>query len=287
MVKVLVRCPSCSKQGRIELAEDSAKEAQKGLLAVNVAENMICPHSFVAYLDKNLQVRNYFIADFEIQIPENAQVQESGTDQLASTDLIDLDLLRMNITSSTITWILRALFLKKKIVFISDQEFLYNHIQNFFKFVTQNSFESNITLLPIVEYMKNKKKYKQHVVFGRNEILRDDMQLIDPKKMKFETKIVDKFFAEQELMSSLIIFKNEIKKVYDTATAIADYLKDYITSNQKKDSFSTKLILDYLSTNKGIKISSQYLNYLLEIVEYYFKVPLPDSSGVGDFLGFI
>ncbi len=288
MVKhVLIRCPSCSKQGRIDLADDSAKDAQKGLLAVNVAPNMICEHSFVAYLDKNLQARNYFIADFEIQIPETTTSQPSEASLQTSTDLIDLDLLRMNIPPAIITWITRAIFLKRNIVFISDQDFLYNHIQNFFKFITQNSFESKIIILPIVDYMKRKNDYKDFVVFGRNEILRDDDHLIETQKMKFENKIVEKFFAESELMSSLIILKNEFIKVYDSAKTIVEFLKNFDSSKAKKGEFTTKIILDHLAQNKGMKISSQYLNFLLEIVEHYFGVPLPDTSGVSDFLGFI
>jgi len=287
MVKILLRCPVCSKQGRIELADDSGQKAQKGLLAVNVSENMICEHSFVAYLDKNLKVRNYFTADFEIQVPQESTAQATTADQFASTDLIDLDLLRMNITPRIITWIIRAIFLKKKVVFISDQDFLYNHILNFFKFVTQNSFKYELVILPIVDYMKNKEQYQNYVVFGRNEILRDDDELIDPKKTKFENKIVEKFFEESELMSSLIILKNEIMKVYDVSTKIGDYLKNFDVSTLEKDSFSTKLILDYLADTFDLKISSQYLNFLLEIVELYFDVPLPEASGVSDFLGFI
>ena len=153
-MKVLLRCPSCHKQGRMEFADDSAKKTRKGLLAVNVAPNMICEHSFIAYLDKNLAVRNYFTADFEIEIPDQPLEQVSETDQLVSTDLIDLDLLRLNITPTLITWIIKSIFMKKQIIVISDQEFLYNHYINFFKFITQKSFGIDFKMLSIVDYIR-------------------------------------------------------------------------------------------------------------------------------------
>ena len=80
-------------------------------------------------------------------------------------------------------------------------------------YVSRDTFEYDITLLPIDDYMKTKKRYKVHLVLGRNEVLRDDDKIIDLKGLKTEKKIVDKFFGETNLMSSLIILKNEISKI--------------------------------------------------------------------------
>ena len=54
MVKIEIRCPKCSKRNKIEVSEEEVKNTTRGLYAVNVSEGIICEHSFVAYLDKNL-----------------------------------------------------------------------------------------------------------------------------------------------------------------------------------------------------------------------------------------
>ena len=44
------------------------KDVKRGLLAVNIPQNVICSHSFIVYIDKNLVIRDYFIADYQLQI---------------------------------------------------------------------------------------------------------------------------------------------------------------------------------------------------------------------------
>ena len=70
MKKLEVRCPSCSNIGYIEISEEEVEKAARGIFAVNISEGIACEHSFVAYIDKNLSVRDTFIADFQLELPE-------------------------------------------------------------------------------------------------------------------------------------------------------------------------------------------------------------------------
>ena len=70
MAKIEVRCPVCSNWDNIEISDDATKNVAKGLLAVHLAAGMICEHGFIAYVDKNLIVRDCLIADFNIEAPE-------------------------------------------------------------------------------------------------------------------------------------------------------------------------------------------------------------------------
>ncbi|MFX1394960.1 MAG: hypothetical protein ACFFAH_15510, partial [Promethearchaeota archaeon] len=65
MNKVQINCPICSKTGSIEISHNILKDSLRGLLAINIAKDIICSHSFIAYIDKNLNVRDYFVADFQ------------------------------------------------------------------------------------------------------------------------------------------------------------------------------------------------------------------------------
>ncbi|HEY0088616.1 MAG TPA: hypothetical protein VGB37_07220, partial [Candidatus Lokiarchaeia archaeon] len=70
MPSVKINCPICEKKGTIDVSQEIMKNVSRGLLAVNIAKEIVCSHSFVAYIDKNFNVRDYFTADFQIEIPE-------------------------------------------------------------------------------------------------------------------------------------------------------------------------------------------------------------------------
>ncbi|GAG34301.1 unnamed protein product, partial [marine sediment metagenome] len=77
MTIIQITCPSCKKKGNIEISDDAIKNVSRGLLAINVASNIICDHSFITYVDKNLSIRDYFIADFQIEIPDIAPTEDT------------------------------------------------------------------------------------------------------------------------------------------------------------------------------------------------------------------
>ena len=114
MVKVEIRCPTCSKRNKIEVPEEEVKNTTRGLYAVNVSEGIVCEHSFIAYLDKNLAVRDTFMADFQIILPEQDEQEEGKPGGAKPGEGIDLDLIKINFTASIFAYILRAIVLKKK-----------------------------------------------------------------------------------------------------------------------------------------------------------------------------
>jgi hypothetical protein len=89
MAKVEIRCPSCAKIGKIEIKESILSQSIRGITAVNIPENLICEHSFIAYIDKNLAVRDCFIADFQIEIPQLENDQKIKRIDVPDSDFID------------------------------------------------------------------------------------------------------------------------------------------------------------------------------------------------------
>ncbi|MFX1260360.1 MAG: hypothetical protein ACFFAN_21120 [Promethearchaeota archaeon] len=282
MVKVKIHCPSCSKMGNIEIEENIIAESKRGISAVNVAEHLICPHSFVAYIDKNLNVRDYFITDFKIQLPEMDVEHKITEKEIPGKDEIDIYLITLNLSALWLTFIIRAGFLKKKILILNKFEILNDHIIKFFKFIFQDSFEIDIAIDIKEKYKINKKTYKDYIVIDGNNVIADNGKIMRQRTIKIERAIVQKFLAEDDPKISLIIIKNEIQKAYELSKSIVEY------NNNLKDNeeLTSKKILDYFSEDLGIKLSSQYLNFLFEIIENYFKVQLSISSDVVNFLGF-
>lgn len=271
MIKIEIRCPTCSKKGTLEISEAVMKNVTRGLLAVNVAET-VCSHSFIAYIDKNLKIRDYFIADFKIQLPQMDIKKELEETKLLDFNDIDVDLIRINLLPLTLTFIIRSCFLKKKIVILNNKEFLNRHLYNFFNFIFQNSFDINISITTKGEYKINKKNYQNCIVLDSKNIVRDKEKIIDPKKLKIERNIVLKFFTDFELNPTLILLKNEIQKAYLLSKSISEFVKNL----KKEEKINIVRIINNLKTIYKIqKIPIPYINFLIEIVKYYFEIDVP------------
>ncbi len=273
MPQIQIRCPSCNTNGIIEVEDNALKNVTRGLLAVYVKVNTICEHSFITYVDKNLKIRDYFITDFQIEIPEKIPF-EKIEEQIPESKIINLDLIKLNLPAILITYVIKSIFLKRKIVLIFEEEFLYSHIINFFKYITQDLFEINISIISNEEYNANSKTYKDFMVFDGNEIIRNVKKSINPKKLAVEKQIVYNFFSEVDGDSALILLRNDIQRAFMLSKAIVD-----IIQNQKRDEKINILkISKELEDTYQIKLDSKYLNLLIEIVRYYFKIDVPNIS---------
>jgi hypothetical protein len=274
MGSVEIRCPTCGKVGNVEVAEEFMKSVSRGLLAINVATKIICKHSFIAYVDKNLAVRDYFVADFQIEILEITPFKSYDDKIIPEKDIVDVDLIKLNLNASLLSYILKSIFSKQKIVLIVEQSFLHAHILNFFKYITKNTFEIDLNLISIETYKKNKKEFTDCMVFRENEILVNNKKTINSKKLYIEKEIVYKFLSERELGFSYLKLKNEIQKAYDFSKLIFDFI-----TNSKKDEKPNALkIRSFLEEAYKIKISPLYMNFLIEILKYYFGISIPSLS---------
>ncbi|NVM37648.1 MAG: hypothetical protein HWN81_18790 [Candidatus Lokiarchaeota archaeon] len=282
MAKPQIRCPICSKWKFIEIADDVTKNVAKGLLAINIAAGMICDHSFIAYIDKNLTVRDCLVADFKIELPRSAPTEETEEDASPETDRIKFDLIKLNIPELLMAYVIKAILYGRKTVLILDQEFLFNHIKNFFRYVFDKSFEFDMEIILEEEHKRNEGKYKEFLVFKKLEVIRDKNKIIDPKKLDLEKAIVHKFFAEYDLIAGLNSIRNKLNKIYEFSKDIAELIE-----NHKEKPITSKILINHISEAYGEKIQMPYLNYLIDIVRYYFKVEVPKIDGVSNLLGFL
>jgi hypothetical protein len=282
MAKLEIRCPTCSARGHIDISEEALNNVTKGLLAVNIAVGMVCEHSFVAYVDKNMQIRDYFIADFQIQIPEGSASEKPKDKIIPETESLDIDLIRINIPALLIAHVIRASFFGKKIIILSDQDFLYNHIANFFKFISRDSFVLDISIISGEEYKNNKKIYKDALVLEGIKVVRDPDKIISSRKLELEKSIAEKFLSEYDLMTSLIVIRNEIHKMYEHSKSIAEFIQ-----NSQNKAITSKMIIDHVAETHDEQLKMPQLNFLLDIVRSYFKVEIPPIDGVSDLLGFL
>ena len=278
MVKLEVRCPICSKRGNIEVSEEEVKNSTRGLFAVNIPEDVICLHSFIAYVDKNLTIRDTYTADFQIELPDFESKEGEGMDT-SITEVIDVSLIKLNLTGSNLAYIFRAMIYKNNIAIISDQDFLFDKFTQFFDYITQDSYNLNIEFISQKNYKKE--NFNDFVVLKGSEVLNDPEKLFNKKKLDVEKTIAQRFITEYEPTSSLIILKNELKKTYELSNSIIKIIQKL---KKGKKVYSRQIIED-LEKSHNVKISMPYLDFLYEIVENYFNVEIPKSSNISNFLG--
>ena len=276
MVKVEFRCPSCNKIGILDVDSELLEQTQRGVLAITVPSGKICPHSFVAYIDKNLDTRDCFLADFFIEIPE---LREEKSEEITVPEInkSEIEIVKLNLPATVIVYVIRALFLKQEILLLSDKKHLYDYYQHFFEYITQDSFDLEISFIPKIMYKLKRKEFKEPVVIGEDkEIVKDANKVVDLKKLKIEKNIVHEFFKTIELLPSLIVLKNEIFKIYKISKTISDIAKRYrIVEMINQEEIHESL--EELSINK---FHSDFLNLLIEVVEEYFDVHVPISLKV-------
>jgi len=225
----------------------------------------ICSHSFIVYIDKNFHIRDYFIVDFRIKLPQ-IEITRKEENLIPPKDIIDLELVKLNLSGRTLSYIINCIFLKKKMALIIEQDFLKKHFQNFLYYITKNSFDFTFVLIVEEQYQKNQenlyKQYEDYVFLGNKN-------LKSLKKLKVEKQIVQNFIYEEDEKFSLLLLKNEIKKVYVLSSQIIK-VKNRLSKNQI---LTSRRILDYFK-KQNIIMDVNYLNFLTEVVRTNFGVEI-------------
>ena len=278
MKKLEVRCPSCSSRGYIEISEEEVEKAARGVFAVNISEGIVCDHSFVAYIDKNLSVRDTFMADFQLELPEISSPQADEPEIPPQLESIDLGLIKLNLTASLLVNTIRAIFFRRKVLVLTDQTFMIDKIHDFFDYITKNSFEASLQVESEERYQLE--SYKDSIVLKSNLILQDNDNILNPKKISYERSLVRKFIEEYEPIASINYLHNGILKTYELCETIVER----VSNLKKKEKLISREVIEEIAKVNNVKIQLPYLDFLYEIVENYFGVKVPRSSNVSNFL---
>ena len=278
MKKIEVRCPSCSSRGYIEVSEEEVEKAARGVFAVNVMEDVACEHSFVAYIDKNLAVRDTFIADFQLELPDAEPEQVIAPVETQQLELIDVGLIKLNMTASLLTHVIRAILFKKKVFLIFNQSHMVDEVYKFIEYITLNSFKADILVISGEQY--NMQDMSTAIILQGNSIIKDDDDVLNAKTLGVERSLVRKFLAEYEPKPSLIYLQNGLQKAYDLSQSIVEIVKNL----KKKEKVYSKNVIEDLARIHHVRVQLPYLDFLYKIAENYFDVNIPKSSNISNFL---
>jgi len=148
---------------------------------------------------------------------------------------------------------------------------MIDHIHNFFEYITENSFKASILVKSEEQY--EPESFKDFIGLKSTQILQDNDDNLNPKKIGIERSLVRKFLEEYELIPSIIYLRNRIQRTYELSEIIVERVKNL----KKKEKLSSMMVIEEIANVHNIKIQSSYLDFLYEIVENYFKIQIPRS----------
>jgi len=289
MALVKIECPSCFKKGSLEINEEIIRNSERGITGITVTEKFICNHSFVAYIDRNLVARDCFLVDFTVKLPEIKMNEVESSIGIDEYNDIDFYLISINVQANTLASIFRGIFLNQKIVFLNDISIVNSHLFKLLEYTFKEYFDYDISIISEKEYKKNRKLYKDYLVLSKNDIAIDNQKLLNEKKKKIENAIVQKFLSIPDIVSGLIVLKNEIFKAHKIALDAVNHYNGLSQKEQKKFSIFdlAEYINENVTTNFNIKLQKAYLDFLIDILIHYFKLDISEDAKTEDFLRYL
>ena len=119
--RIMVVCPVCSKQGRIPIPVDVIEKKDSGATSVYIPRDLVCPHEFYAYIDKNFKVRDYLVLEYSLKA-EALKIKSKLNFLLKKHDQYDYSLKNLSnfISERDFRSLLFSCFVRSPILFIED-----------------------------------------------------------------------------------------------------------------------------------------------------------------------
>ena len=269
MISLDIRCPRCSRKRLLTINKEEVKVKTSGLVSIKIDKNFTCEHSYVAYIDQHYIIRDYFDFDYSLELPEMISEKEKEIYKSELAVSFDFDLIKLNISPNILTIIFKAIISRIPCVW-RDKDILYDYIIPFFKTINEEAFEFELEHISEEIYNNSKSEFKKSIVVNSTTVIKNPYKFMDIKKLKIEKKIINAFLVELNTHTGLKIIKKHAKIAFDLAGIVCDYVKNHV----KEKHIYSKNILDYLEGTHKITVSPQYLDFLIEIVNHYFEIPV-------------
>jgi hypothetical protein len=278
---IIVTCPICNIKKTVDIPKSLIQGASH-LTAVLIPKNAICVHTFHAFVDKNLIVRGYQKTDFELPITHEETKLEENI--LLESELNDFEAIKWNISPNNLENLIKCIIFNKNVVFvIPDSKYdLKQIIQRTFKFIFRDTFKHELTIIRKSDYKKMKNDFKNDVVIGWNDILRDKEKFLERENREIEEKIVRNFYRNASKHDAIINFEYEIRQIFKLSKKIIQIIE----KEGERTQLDVLTLKEQIKNQYTLDLDIQYLRYILKVVRYYFKVyvPIDDVDKVQSFL---
>ncbi len=207
--------------------------------------------------------------DLEVLLPD-MEIEGIDDTDLPEKDALDMDLIKTYIEPVSLSYILHGVILKKEILFLLENSFLKEHLINLFEFVFEDSFNFDIVVDSVENYITNKNSLEGRLILGEKKIIKNiNENPIREKDIKIEQDIIRKLLSISQRKASLLSLKREVKKAHILAKELLESISMVEQGDGSK--IDVKKLLPNLEEKYNIKLTLPYINFLMEIIEKYFE----------------
>ena len=260
---VTIVCPICKKQVAIEIPVLLVREAQDGILKIQIPQDRCCGlHSFMVFIDKHFDVRGYQHADIEF----NLKVAGNSSNLDHADAIFDTNELLDAVGIDVAAMMLRTALVDKQIFFINmfDEFDPNNYVQKTMQFF--HDIESSDIAI------------KTHVINNQD---------LNNKKLDTSNAFVFAILYKAILRSP---FNNKIKtalegNLLEEATAIPDR-QGQVAFLRKELVKLSKIIVEMATILKAMpKIYEEDLPELLQ-KKFNYKIKKSQAEGIKEIIAY-
>jgi len=196
----------------VEIIPARIIDKSKQLTSILIPIGRICDHAFIPFVDKQFKVRGYQKLD---ALLDDIESKSEPIIELTPDD-IDVIGIKMNLKPEMIMYTLRGVFFKKKVLILIDKnlEYLNDNLSNYFEYIFQKSFDTNILIQSKGEYKRNKQFYSDYLILEGKDIIGKTKSSIKREELKIENELIINFFREGDSILGLKNLRDKLREIH-------------------------------------------------------------------------
>ncbi|KKM88878.1 hypothetical protein LCGC14_1254320 [marine sediment metagenome] len=181
--------------------------------------------------------------------------------------------LKKNIKSEILIYIVHACLFKKNLLILIKKEVshLIPDLNKFTDYIFQKSFTGKILIKSKSQYKKNRQLYEEYIVMEEKELIKKTRKLINSNQLKYETKIVRKFYNNTDNSLNILNLKERLEGIY----IFTKHMFNFYERKDNNKPLSPKIVVKHLEETLSVKkIRKEYLYFLTDVIREYFGLTI-------------
>lgn len=178
-------------------------------------------------------------------------------------------ILKNNIKSEILIYIIHACLFRKKILVSIKKEFTYliPELNDFIDYIFQKSFTGDILIKSKSQYKKNRQLYEGYIVMDEKDLVNETRKLINSNQLMQEREFVRLFYNTNDNNACVLNLKEKLEGIY----ILTKHIYNYFERNCNNILFTPRTVVKHLEESLSVrKIRRQYLYFLTDIIRAYF-----------------
>ena len=262
--EVEIICPVCRTKKSINIPA-RVIDKSKQLTSILIPIGRICDHAFIPFVDKQFKVRGYQKLD---ALLDDIESKPEPIIELTPDD-VDVIGIKMNLKPEMILYTLRGVFFKKKVLILIDKnlEYLKDNLSNYFEYIFQKSFDTDILIQSKGEYKRNRGFYSDYLILEGKDIIGKTKNSIKREELKIENQLIINFFREGDFILGLKNLRDKLREIH----ALSYKLFEFYNKQNRDQPLQIKKTMRYLEDTHFTRIRKDYFLLLIDIVRNYFN----------------